>query len=413
MKFRSRLKSVPVLIFNANAPIALTILRSLGSKNIPVDALFGRPSFQENYRSIVRASRYIRRRFYFSEEAYDENCLAALTAIAAGYDQKAVLIPLNDRDMLFLSMHREALSRHYHFHLSPHEVVVVLLDKIRFAGLAEKQTLPIPETHVPESADEVAGIAEHLPYPCILKPDWRQTRWDEIFQSQKGVVCRDADDLTAQYRKLAAMGLLCLIQEIIPGPDDRIYCAFGILDAQSRPLVLHVCRKLRQSPPMFGNTALAESVCHPAVKSLFISICGQLELTGYISIEFKLDDRDGRFKILEITPARPNRQLGIAVAAGVDVPFIWYRWLLHESFQIPDTYQTGLRWMSEIMELRSLPAYLRRHHMGIRSVISSYRRVRRFEILSSGDIGPFLMFLAHPLTRLLSRATPSKSTSYS
>ena len=394
-------RTAPVLIFNANSPIALTILRSLCRRNVSVDALFGRQGFQDKYQVIVRSSRHIRRQFYFSEEDYDAACLAALTAIAKNYDQKAVLIPLSDRDMLFLSVYRETLSRHYLLHVPAHDRVVALLNKIRFARLAAKYNLPIPETYTPESAEEIARISDHLIYPCILKPDWRQTQWDGVFRSQKVVVCQDARHLAAQYQKLTGMGMRCLVQEIIPGSDDRIYCVFGVLDEQSRPLAVHVCKKLRQSPPLFGNTALAESVHHLEVESLYKNICNQLGLTGYISIEFKKDERNGCFKIVEITPARPNRQLGIAVAACVDIPFVWYRWLAHAPVSFSGSYKTGIRWVSEVMDLRCLPSYVCRHHTGIWDIIASYARVRQSEILSFGDMVPFLMFLAYPLMRLL------------
>jgi predicted ATP-grasp superfamily ATP-dependent carboligase len=66
---------------------------------------------------------------------------------------------------------------------------------------------------------------------------------------------------------------------------------------------------------------------------------------GVAMVEFKMDPRDGIPKLMEINP-RFWGSLSLAVAAGVNFPYLLYRMSRGENFKPVEHYQTGkkCRW---------------------------------------------------------------------
>jgi predicted ATP-grasp superfamily ATP-dependent carboligase len=161
-------------------------------------------------------------------------------------------------------------------------------------------------------------------YPCIIKPGWRNEAWQRQHGNDKVVVVNNPDELLDRLRSLYDRFEHLVVQEIVPGSERNIVCSFTYLTEESEPLGIFTSGKIRQFPPNFGNSSLVQQVSEPQVVALTVRICKQLGLVGYASIEFKKDERDGTYKVIEITPCRFNRQAGLADAAGLCLPYVWY-----------------------------------------------------------------------------------------
>ena len=118
-----------------------------------------------------------------------------------------------------------------------------------------------------------------------------------------------------------------LLQEYIPGPPTAHVFLDGYVD---RTGVMRGClarRRLRMYPPEFGNSTMSATMplreAEPALESLSRLLAG-LGYTGLFDAEFKYDERDGLFKVLEVN-ARPWWQLEIAAASGLDLCMMAYR----------------------------------------------------------------------------------------
>jgi predicted ATP-grasp superfamily ATP-dependent carboligase len=174
---------------------------------------------------------------------------------------------------------------------------------------------------------------------------------------------------------------------------------------------MFLCRKIRQYPPDFGNTSLAEAVSAPEVEQISRRICKQLALVGYVGIEFKRDPRDNAYKILEITPSRIDRQAGLSDACGINIPYLWYAYLLGLNVKA-GVSEKPYRWASEVNEVRSLGRYLKRREWTIINWLRSYRNVRRWEVFAGDDLFPFLMLtLDEPSNQIMSRCLSHFSNS--
>ncbi|MEN8160295.1 MAG: hypothetical protein ABFS41_09520 [Myxococcota bacterium] len=396
----------PAVVVNADSVMALAIVRSLGRRRVPVIGLFRRASGFRPGRALVRASRYLESSADFDGPDYEAALLEGLLRVARQERDRPVLFPVSDRDMIAISRARAELAPHFRLLLPPHSTLDVLLGKERFARLAECEGLPVPRTFPVESLADAELALDRSDLPCVIKPSWRDGAWHRAYGDEKLLHASSREELHARLEEALRLTPRLVVQERLGGPESDIVCSFAYLDETGRPLALAACRKLRQHPPGFGNTALAESIDAPEVERLARDVYAKLGLVGYASIEWKRDPADGQLKILEITPARLNRQSGVAELGGADLPWIWYR---HLTCARPETSaaRPGLRWASELNELRALPAYRREGVWSLAAWLASLRRVRRFEILARDDPAPALalplLALRHLARRRLAR----------
>jgi D-aspartate ligase len=384
--------TIPAVVTNANNITALSVIRSLGREGVPIVGVFGKSRDVEPYMSIVRSSYFISEKRWFDETEYETNCIECLLATGKSLGTKAVLFPVSDHDMALVSKYRTLLQRCYRLLMPSEDMLETLLNKERFYEFANHECLPIPRTFMPRDPMDIAEVGRQVRYPCIIKPSWRTEEWIRRYGNTKVFRCESPAKLTRQFSQVFCYFDKLIVQEIVTGSETNIVCSFTYLDGRSEPLGMFLCRKVRQFPPYFGNTALAEATVVPEVEELTRRICKQLALVGYVSIEFKCDPRDNAYKILEITPARINRQAGLADVCGMNIPYLWYSYLLGLNVKV-EISDRPYCWASEVNEARSAGFYFKKKEWTVRSWLKSYRNVRRWEVFARDDILPFLALM--------------------
>ncbi len=98
-------------------------------------------------------------------------------------------------------------------------------------------------------------------------------------------------------------------------------------------------------PPDFGNSTFTESIDLDAMapaRDALLRLLEAIRYRGVFSAEFKFDERDGLFKLLEVN-ARPWWFVGFAAACGVDVCGMALRDALGEDVEPVSTYAVGRR----------------------------------------------------------------------
>lgn len=400
---------IPATVTNASNIMALSVVRSLGRRQVPVNAFFGRNDHHSPYNRIVRQSRYIDKSYDFEESRYAENMISLLIDVGRKNGDKSVLFPVSDQDMIIISEHRQSLSDYYHLLMPDHDVLDTLLSKEKFYSFALSHGLPIPQTYFPHEGLDVVQISRTIEYPCIMKPSWRDGRWLDMFHNTKVIICSTPEELISNYHQLLTLGYNMLIQEILHGEENNISCSFTYLNELSEMLGVVVCKKIRQFPRDFGNTSLAETLSDENVVELTRGVCKKLKLSGYVSIEFKMDPKTNSLKIIEITPSRINRHAGIADVAGFDIPWTWYDYLSNGRVATNTRFEPEVKWLSEVNELRTLWDYLTDRDYSILRLLRSYKNIKRCEIWSRDDLKPFI----HMMLSVLRYLFPSKSVASS
>jgi predicted ATP-grasp superfamily ATP-dependent carboligase len=387
----SQAAPVPAVVVNANNISALIPIRSLGRKGVPIVAVFGQGSLAR-YAPVVRSSRFISDTHTFDDSDYERSLVSCLRDIGKSHGRKSVLFPTSDEDMIIVSAHRDALQEYYHLLMPSHELLSILLNKHCFYPFAEARGIPIPRTFRIDSLADIEHIARKVAYPCIIKPAWRNEAWQTRFGNRKVIISNGPEELRANFRSLDDQFKGLTVQEVVHGDESNIVCSFTFLDERSEPLGIFISKKIRQFPPHFGNSSLVQRVSEPKVLELTTKVCKQLGLVGYVSIEFKKDDRDGAFKVIEVTPCRVNRQTGLSDEAGLSIPYIWYRQVLNMPVESALT-TSECTWVSEVNEVRAFLEYWRSGEYTVSEWLRSYKNVTCFEVLAKDDPLPIIVLL--------------------
>ncbi len=168
---------------------------------------------------------------------------------------KPVLFPLSDEHVLLISRNRDLILKYYELVIPAPETIEALATKVGLIDVAHELHIPAPLTIFPHSLHEVETVSQTLKYPVIIKPgespQWhdprivRQLRRGILSGRAKVVECHNPSELQDYYKKLAALNPELVIQEVIPGEDNRLFYTSFYLDRQSRPLGAFAGRKER------------------------------------------------------------------------------------------------------------------------------------------------------------------------
>jgi D-aspartate ligase len=343
---------------------ALSMARSLRAHGIRVIAIDSERS------SLASHSRFFD--FVQFSGAYSEELVGFLDHMAPRFGTRPALLPSGDEHVAILSRHRERLERSYFLNLPAADVAEVLLDKELFSKLALRRGYPIPETMNCESAEEVEAAAARIQFPAILKPRIKN-RATRTNSPDKAFLCETPADLTAAYATLAQWEREAIIQEWIPGGDSQIVFSLHYIDRQGRDLVSFEGRKIRQYLPECGSTSCAIPIEADHVRALAARILTESNATGYCSVEFKIDPRTDTLRIIEPTIGRPNLQVGLSAANGIDIVFAGYCDIVGRPLPAMRRRARPVSWLLLPHDMRSAVFYIRRGSLTWREYFRSLK----------------------------------------
>lgn len=316
----------PVLALGAGITL-LGVLRTFGRRHVPALAL-------ADDDSLVRHSRWYRRAPREAGGLGPRSGLADF--LSATSIETAVLVPCSDersREVAGLDTH---LAGRFPASVSSPDVQDQLVDKARFARLLERSGTPHPRTVIVDSPADLERVDAELLERAFLKPRDSQAFFRRF--RVKAFLARDVADLRARMDQVAAAGLAVILQEYVPGPASNHYFVDGFLDREGRVRARFVRQRLRMYPPDFGNSSYMRSVppgeARGAVEAIE-SLLGGMGFRGVYSAEFKKDERDGVFRLLEVN-ARPWWYVEFAARCGVDI--VWMSYLDALGRPVPERF---------------------------------------------------------------------------
>jgi D-aspartate ligase len=387
---------------------ALHIARSLGRRGIPVVRVHpGRRelSLYSRYCTHVEQSPNV----HDSEKAL----LDFLLELARRYEGPRVLLAASDDTAHFIGRYRDELLAAYRVP-APGRVMATIIDKRRQYGAAQALGIPIPDTYSPASLAEARALAEVLRgYPYIIKPNvahhWRLAAVKKHLKSDgtiKAVVVHDAEQLVQEYARISAVDPAVMIQKVIGGSDQRLYCFYGYFDERSRMLGCCVRRKLRQLPLGFGYSTAMESCENETVVEQSVRLLQGLKYHGIVAIEWKHDPETGETKLIEIN-ARATNAAALPTACGVDLPYMAFADALGQSVAPVEGWKCGVKWIWFAEDVWAARELWRRGELKLLDWLKSLRGPKVFAIYAADDPKPFLVdfgiFLKATLGRRLRR----------
>jgi predicted ATP-grasp superfamily ATP-dependent carboligase len=245
-----------------------------------------------------------------------------------------MLLPMEDTTMRLLSQHLDEFSQWTYLPIVPFEKWEYAHRKDSILRLAKKQGIPIPKTWVIKELSELESLKETLPYPVVIKP---------IMGSGAVGVCypKNPGDFVRDYVSVHKDFPFPLVQELIPSEGPG-YGASFLLNEKGEVKASFVHTRLREYPPTGGASTLRESVRHDEIRDMGRTLLEALGWFGAAMVEFKFDPRDQTPKLMEVNP-RFWGSLSLAIASGVNFPYLLYRMSCGDDFAPVEQYEIGRR----------------------------------------------------------------------
>ena len=300
---------------------------------------------------------------------------------------RPVLYPTSDAFVTFVSENREALAPSFRIALPSRESVAAAVNKAAMYARAVDAGVATPSTHTPRTLDDVQRLACTLSYPVVVKPLVGHV-WRERYRTEKAIRVEGEGALVALFAQILASGESALVQSLIVGPNTNHCKVCAYFDEQGEARAVLCMRKIRQYPVDFGVGTLMETVADPDLEALGLKVFRAMNWRGPGSIEFKRDDRDGQWKLIELN-ARLWQQNALAEAAGMNFPFIQYMDAIGHATTV-ESYRVGVRWMDEFRDPRSAWAHRKRGAVTLRRWVRSLSGVRAYALWAADDPGPFV-----------------------
>ena len=273
-------------------------------------------------------SRFTEQRVEWADNWGDpEHLLENLLRYARTLPEPAPLFFQHDGDVTFVSRHRDALRSHFRFMIADAELVEQCVDKTRFIVLARRLGLPIPPSVVLWPSVQAERPRVELEPPLILKPRTRRDAWwRPLAGKAKAIEIGSLDELDGAWSTFAAAGVDLVLQQMIPGGEERIESYHGYVDPTGEVAAEFTGRKVRTFPLRFGDTTACEITDAGDVRDAGRECMRKLGLTGVAKLDFKRDP-DDRLHLLEVNPRFTLWHLPGAVA-GVNIPAVVHADLL-------------------------------------------------------------------------------------
>ena len=361
----------------------LSIARSLGRQGIPVWVA------TLPYMKLACCSRYTQKTLP-GPNGDEETQVAYLLELAERYHlDQWVLFPTSDESAALLAKYHATLSRRFRVSTPTWDVLRWAYDKRLTYRLAADQNVDCPATFHPASeADLLVGAFE---FPVILKPATHAI--PSRFTADKAWPARNAEELLICYRE--AEGLippeLILVQERIPGGGESQF-SFAALCCEGEPIAFLTARRTRQYPIDFGySSSLVETLDVPEIVAPSRRLLAAIRYTGLVEVEYKLDVRNGRFKLLDINP-RLWTWATIGVKAGIDFPYLLWRTLVGKQVQ-KRVGRNGVRWVRMSTDVPAAIHEMLRGRLSLSSYLRSLRGPKEFALMAADDPLPGLLDL--------------------
>lgn len=332
--------SMNVMMVDSQFKSSLACARSLGSKGIPVRI------FLEDYPSLSSSSKYIK-------EILHQSNGKSMDSVTNKSQDQCMLFPMTDISMIRCFEDQETGTSKYVLPFESYEAYKQLSNKSNLFHMAQELDICCPKTFFSPGKNidpDFEKFLSQITFPAVLKPSLSRILTSEGWVNTGVKYSRTLDEFRLVTNKFPFNSYSFLIQERIQGPGVGIF----LLTHNGQPKAFFAHRRIREKPPSGGVSVVCESIEPPkealdAAKLLF----ERVGWTGVGMVEFKMDKRDNRPKLMEVN-ARFWGSLQLAISAGVDFPYLLYNMALGQDCSGPDAYKIGLRSRWELGDLDHL-----------------------------------------------------------
>lgn len=360
--------------------MGLGIARSLGRRGVPVCVI-------DDERSIARFSRHTTHSLRAADLRHGDRVVDTVLEVGSDLGLDGwVLYPTRDETVAAFSHRRSELSERFRVPTPPWSSVQWAWDKRNTYRKAAELAIPTPGTWYPDTVEQLEGIPAR--FPLVVKPAVKE----HFLYATKAKAWRA--DTPADLRRLVACASELvepgevMVQELVPGDGQQqfAYCAFF---RNGQAVASMTVRRLRQHPPEFGRAStFVETVDVPELEDLSQRFLGDIGYYGLVEMEYKLDQREGEFKLLDVN-ARTWGYHSLGVRAGVDFPYLLYADQLGAPVEQARA-RPGVRWVRLLTDVPTGLVEIRRGRLSLRAYTRSVLGADVEAVFDRGDPLPGL-----------------------
>jgi predicted ATP-grasp superfamily ATP-dependent carboligase len=368
----------------------LGIARSLGERGVPVIGLTAQSGIYGNF------TRYAKTVFCPDSRNNPEALARFLVDMGKRMEERAVIFPTRDDDLVFLDRFRDRLEPWFACVTPDSPVLQACLDKWQTYLAAVEADVPAPRCWRIESQADLVQASEEVRFPCVLKPlashHWRQgDNWHTV-GGRKAIPVASREELTAEYRQIARADARAMLQEYVPGGDEDIVIVACYLNRRSEWVTGFNTRKLVQLPPGFGTGCVVENLDRPELFPVTERLLRGMGYTGIAEVEYKWDAAARGYKLIEINP-RPWDQHRLGSACGADLIYPAYCEQAGLPVSAGNRVPSAHKWIAEDAFLTAvLEAVWKRNPRLLKRLFQTSRGRRIYAIWSVRDPLPFLAY---------------------
>lgn len=253
----------------------------------------------------------------YIEKLWDEKIF--LNALDEYYnehkDEKILLISSNETYGEYIAKNQSSLKKKFYFNYPSVKLQKTLIMKELFYKEYADSVIDLPKSiYYDCSKDDV--IKDDILFPVIVKPSNVILFKHITFKGKKKIYrLNTMEELmeVIKYFKDGGYDDTLIIQEYIPGDDSRLFDAVVYCDKKKQVKLVSFAQIGLQehSPKMIGNAAVLINGYseYPGVTEQISKIKEFMETIGYqgfAEFDMKYDERDGKYKVMEIN-ARQGR----------------------------------------------------------------------------------------------------------
>jgi D-aspartate ligase len=365
----------------------LALARSLGRSGVPVAGIAYEPT------DFGVRSRHLWRRAVAAGS--EEVVLRELRE--AGRRGRPILFPERDESVQLVLARWDDVRELADLPLpADPEVVHRLRRKDLLRAEAERAGVLLPATIAPTSEEDIVTSALRPPY--LIKPVTGQEFAYRF--SEKLWVADDAEAAAAAWRRAREHGFETVVQELIPGSQEKIYSLFTYIGLEGAPIASVVGRKLRQGPLRFGTSAVFVVDFDERVLDLGLRLLQTAGYRGFAQVEMAHDARDDTFRLLEVNTRLPM-WAGVAMSRWFDLARLAYDDLCGLPAPTHRVFRDEVTWLYLAKDAWVGLQMLKRRELGLGGFLRPYlRRKKVRSVLSADDPMPALASARYLLTRV-------------
>jgi len=288
------------------------VVRTLGRCGVPVHAVV------EHRLTPAAVSRYTAGRFVRPSTGLEdpETLVAALLAIGAAIGRRSVAVATDDEAALLLAEHADRLAGCFLLPPLPPGLPRRLADKDGLHRLCLEHGVPTPRSRAPVDQDGLLAAGRDWGYPLVLK---NREAWTRLRAPVVGstTVVHDERELLAACPPGSAPGVL--VQEYLPAEQAEDWFTHLYCPADGSAPLVFTGLKLRSWPPGAGVTTRALALDNPGLAEQAAGFCRRLGYRGTADLDWRLDRRDGRYKLVDFNPRTGAQFRLFETPGGVDV----------------------------------------------------------------------------------------------